>query len=404
MAHDNNGRIYIDPNGTGVEIADLQQVLRRGVSDLGLLCGDVEWDDTQTPAVLVPANKVNPWAKYKPIRSDKLGILTDSERELENYGLSIPSSGFSSINAMIAGLSNSDWTYLPPRGKGNGSGGSDEWFRIRDFEGYNQNADAPIYPIAEVTDLTSSESSMDAGLGFGRNIASQSGYLTLDDLRVDGHSVSDPFGEYYFGIALYYSDTVRYATTMSNKYGTIAPSLSEIGLSVVGVSVPGSGSRIYRAVPFFASIPFTSMPSNYAGSLYPLPFAECQLRITRIQDVWCSVLMYTLMGSETPLYYQYRIVNPTNSQRTFTVNVWALQSYNINDHYGAFVRQDAGVVVPAQDSVTSTLYTLTDGIRVRDILANAPFVGLECKVGDVLEASSISSVIVDADPLDPPSF
>lgn len=45
MAHQ-NGRIYIDTNTTphkGVEIADLQQVLGRGVNDLGLLCSDQEW-------------------------------------------------------------------------------------------------------------------------------------------------------------------------------------------------------------------------------------------------------------------------------------------------------------------------------------------------------------------------
>ena len=73
MAH-SNGRIYIDPNTTGVEIADLQQVLGRVTGDLGQLCSDQEWyldhidPVTQEPVYLLrPVNRINKWAKYKPV-------------------------------------------------------------------------------------------------------------------------------------------------------------------------------------------------------------------------------------------------------------------------------------------------------------------------------------------------
>lgn len=389
----NNNDVLVAPIGFG----DISSAIGQASLDLGTLCRSA---------------LINKWARCKPFRNSAAGFASEAARNLArqtaNYGLSVPSVGYSDINSMIAGLANSDWTYLQPRGIKNTAlnpTNSDELYRALDFDGYDNQATAPIYPIQSITDLTTSEASMDAGLGFGRNIASQTGYLTLADIHVDGHSISDSFGEYYFGICLYYSNTIRYATTMPGKYKEISASLSEIGLSVRGVSAPGSGqTRTYRAIPFFATIAFNSMPSNYAGTMFPMPFAECSVRITRTADVWCSVIMYTLSGSEVPLYYQYKITNPTTSARTYAVNVWALRSYNINDTYGGAVRQDTGTSVAAQNSYTSPLYTLTDGIRVRDILANASFAGVEIRVGEARQAQAISSIILDADPSDPPSI
>ena len=77
MAHDSEGRIFI--GNTGVEIADIKQVLGTSDNDIGLLCSDKTWDRTQTPWVLVDANLINKWAKYKPVRYDKRGILTGED-------------------------------------------------------------------------------------------------------------------------------------------------------------------------------------------------------------------------------------------------------------------------------------------------------------------------------------
>lgn len=384
---------------TPISIGDISQAVGLTSGDLGTLIVD---------------GLINKWAKWKPFRSSSPGFPFDrtlSTPELRspdraaaalnaNYGMSIPVTGYSTINQMIANLSAAEWTYLKPRG-----GNNNEPFRALDFDGYESGATPPITPLQSTTNINSSESTVNAGLGFTRNIASQTGYLTLDDLHINGHSISDSFGEYYFGICLYYSDTVRYASTMSDKYKTIQASLSEIGLSVRNVSVPGSGSRTYRAIPFFASIPFDTMPLNYQGSLYALPFAECSVVITRMQDVWCAVVMYTLMGDTSDkLYYQYKIVNPTTSARTYTANVWALRSYNINDTYGNAIRTDNSVSVAAGSSYTLPLQTITDGILVRDILSVCPAVGVEIKVGEVRSASAVSSIYVDADPSDPPTL
>lgn len=61
-----NGRIFITTTGGvtyGVEIADLQQVLGRGVNDLGLLYTDKEWSGSS----LVDVNRINPFSRKKPV-------------------------------------------------------------------------------------------------------------------------------------------------------------------------------------------------------------------------------------------------------------------------------------------------------------------------------------------------
>lgn len=174
MAH-SNGRIYIDPNSTGVEIADLQQVLGRSTGDLGQLCSDQEayidhyenegaqdYDPEDestwgTPVwALRPLNpgRINKWAKYKPIRSIEKAFVTLAQRIAAGHG-------FSQVSPLSWSVIQSNdlpdsFEYLPPRGMGAGLHGEDEWFRIFDFchiesdlsqldeDGYNHNALPPI--------------------------------------------------------------------------------------------------------------------------------------------------------------------------------------------------------------------------------------------------------------------
>lgn len=387
-----NGRIYIDTSTTpnkGVSIADIQTVLGTTLySDIG---------------GLIVNGDINRWAKYKPIRLNKLGLVTDGERLLENYGLTIPAAGYGSIDAMVADLLNADWTYLRPRGKGNGQGGSDEWFRIRDFEGYFHGAPAPLYPLADVNNTIATEDEVSVGIGFGRTIATDAGCLTLDDLRVDGHSISDTFSQFYFGFVLYNS-SYKYAATMQETYGNIVASFSEIGLNIQGVAAPlGNGqSRTFRVIPFFSTVPFTSFPSQFNGTLYPLPFAECSAIVTRsTQVINPSIIMWTLSGQSNPLYYQFKIYNSYQTAwENLTVNIWALNSYNINDTYGSAILTTT-VTVPANDSYTSAQLQITDNLLIYNILSNCPYVGIELRNGPRL-AYAISSIIIDADPYDPP--
>lgn len=386
-----NGRIFTQVSGGvqyGISIYDVQATIGSGSPDVGSLCRH---------------ENINKWAKYKPIRLNKLGLVTDSERLLENYGLTIPAAGYGSIDAMVADLANADWTYLRPRGKGNGQGGSNEWFRILDFDGYFHGAPAPLYPLADVNNITATEDTVSVGIGFGRTISTDAGCLTLDDLRVDGHSISDTFSQFYFGFVLY-NASYQYAATMQETYGNIVATFSEIGLNIQGVAAPlGNGqTRSFRVIPFFSTTPFTSFPSQFNGTLYPLPFAECSAIVTRsTQVIIPTVLMWTLSGQSNPLYYQFKIYNSYQTAwNNLTVNIWALRSYNINDTYGSAILTTT-VNVPANDSYTSARLEITDNLLIYNILANCPYVGIELRNGPRL-AYSVSSIIIDADPNDPP--
>ena len=167
MAHDNNGRIYIDTSTTpnkGVEISDLQQVLGRSVGDLGLLCSDQEWyldhidPVTLKPVYLTrPVNRINKWSKAKPLRDSNPGFnITDAGHEnggtVHGFAALVNPTDGIIIDGDIASVVEkydspavhaSLWEYLKPRGFASG-----EWFRILDFNGYNHNALCPVRSFA----------------------------------------------------------------------------------------------------------------------------------------------------------------------------------------------------------------------------------------------------------------
>ena len=151
-----SGRIYLVTSTNphqGVSIADVQQTLARGVNDLGLLCSDQEWDNTSQS--LRPANKINMWAKYRPIeKANFKGILTDAMRKTENWGIgNIPlwssetlanAANFWAKSSGVApdcGLKTAYWTKVLPSTQ----------YRLLDFastehigKGYWHGAEAPI--------------------------------------------------------------------------------------------------------------------------------------------------------------------------------------------------------------------------------------------------------------------
>ena len=139
MANDGN-RIYI--GATGVEIADVQAVLHLSNKDIGALI-------TQGASL----GRINKWAKCKPVRyytyanSQKVpypGLLTGDmwkgavlEQTNYNryYGIQVRVQGVSASMNTWPLLHDTSFEYFPPRGLS-----ESEFFRLRDFEEYRQNA------------------------------------------------------------------------------------------------------------------------------------------------------------------------------------------------------------------------------------------------------------------------
>ena len=95
-------------------------------SQLGGLLGVSRGSDGKYHiADLCTAGSINKWAKYKPIISSTVSNLSEDERHARNYGLRQGSDYY--------------FHYDKPAG-----GAEDEWFRLRDFNGYNHVAECPM--------------------------------------------------------------------------------------------------------------------------------------------------------------------------------------------------------------------------------------------------------------------
>lgn len=93
--------------------------------DIGLLC---------------TSPKINMWPKHKPVRFPSKGVLTDEMLRSANYGLDMAECFDSTAEGLIAKAISSmcSYTYLKPRGLD-----YDEPLRLRDFDGYRHDAQAP---------------------------------------------------------------------------------------------------------------------------------------------------------------------------------------------------------------------------------------------------------------------
>lgn len=191
MAHTST-RIYIDTSTTppsGVSVYDVQSVLAEQYSDVGNLC---------------ISQNINRWAKNKPVRSSALKVLTLADLQDVYFGLDVPIYGTGKITVIQSFLDAfaTAYAYLRPRGKGNGESGADEWFRLRDFDGYNSAAVAFTFP--EGSTLPHWYRYGDSGGGINFSIVLNSGIgldggIAASEWRLDG-STGTAFSDMYFGL------------------------------------------------------------------------------------------------------------------------------------------------------------------------------------------------------------
>lgn len=277
MSH-NNGKIYIDTSVTpnkGIDpIADVAYVLGRNTGDYGQLCGDVD-------NLGVRVNAINKWAKNKPVRHSSVAVLTSAQRISALHGLQLPR-----YNATDFKTHYSDaWGYLPPRGKGNGESGANEWLRIRDFDGYIHDTYPMLGPVS-ANGLTYGYYTIFNGylstprtqyiypgdlitfyLKCKEEAGDESGLLFPYDFYREQQSYDD-ISKYYIGIAIITgtSNPTLWVITGDQMLSHITPGDTEAFLSanVPNSITPGAGARI---IPFLASNQYPSW-DNAPGNGY----------------------------------------------------------------------------------------------------------------------------------------
>lgn len=319
-----NGIISINTNTTphqGVSIADVQKALGRGTGDLGLLCSDQEWySDTNQNEALRRANKINKWAKYKPYRSSSL-VSTDSGDEgriAKHYGLSVdafeslgsPSTANSFLAKLVAG--ELDWVYLPPRGKGGGTAGANEWFRLLDFNGYNHNAEAPVGDV--ITGIPISANG-DASINWDLNTTPATGSITLGDLYIGNTALTS----YYLGVLLYQSGSI-YGTTYHIVTSTTTLGQGDVTIQLTNATALAGTWEVY---PFFSSVQIAFDASLTTGSYVSAGWGKMGEQITfRLVSDSLSVYVYgTWNATHTAFSYFIEAYNDDSVSKTVTPTI-----------------------------------------------------------------------------------
>lgn len=283
------GRIFIDTSTTpykGVEIADLQRVLGRGTGDLGLLCSDQEWYDTGVldgqgnPVYsLRPVNRINKWAKFKPTRMAGLNPTDSWKGQQKNvYGSTGYSNGigfvvYESLNDLRASANGIGWNYEPPRGKGNGDQGTDEWFRLLDFNGYKHNVESPFRSLGSPGDTYTAEEETFIAADFMFD-TEDSGALDLSDFSL--------FNNWYFGVAVFCNSNPNLCgrgTAVSPLSYKLTDNYSACKVTML---LPARAVPECTLVPFFTNTAITwGQSGEPAGNhrYVPLPFGSIQISV-----------------------------------------------------------------------------------------------------------------------------
>ena len=250
MAHDSgNNRIFV--GATGVEVPDINAVTGTVGNDIGEVIEDG-----------VSRGLFNKWPKFKPVRSSLLKIMTLADMQDVYFGLDVPIYGSGHITVISDFLDAfaTSYAYLPPRG---GSRTPKEWYRHRDFEGYDKRA----VPFASASGSHFPTRYMYGTTGAGGvdfDLALNSGTGLRDGISVSewklGGSEGTAFSSLYFGLLFVHG-------TDAPKIITASSVISSNGLNIHIGETGGQGlnglntSYTYTVYPILCSAAHTSMGS-----------------------------------------------------------------------------------------------------------------------------------------------
>lgn len=225
-----------------VSISNVKETLGESSNSLGNLC---------------ISDRVNMWAKYKPVRLAEFSTVGNSQwyrgddldcgiQVISNYG---------SVISMVADAKEDkieNWIYKKPRG------GEKEPFRLGDFNKYYHNSQTPLVWGGQTeTGITNAYATI-----YFDSQGSSDVELTFNDIYLNGNS----FGDLYFGIAIY-NDSNQFVGCQTQPFRQ-TNNFGVTNIFIAGSNITGS----YRVIPFFSTTPVNTTGA-ILGTIYPLPFA-----------------------------------------------------------------------------------------------------------------------------------
>lgn len=275
MGH-NNGIITKPINVRG----DIAYVLGRSTGDVGQLCGDVD-------SVGAAVDVIKKFCWYKPIRQSSPGFdISTKSAGSDDLNGDMPVGAFW-IGALEMPFANSlgtitstttsgvtkrvpstdtffyklqrgllDWLYQKPRGVGGGPSGADEWYRIKDFNGYNHNCVSPLPTSPSGIRVVSDTGNVT--IQFSIPSANASNNMTLATMHVPATMVGTrpALSDFYGGLLFYKSDySDCFWQTATAKLGTSSTESTNKKISLTGLAADKIGS--WRVRPFLSLNPLT---------------------------------------------------------------------------------------------------------------------------------------------------
>ena len=276
MPHDNQGRIYIDTQtGKGIDVrGDIAYVLGRSTWDIGLLCSDQEWYTNGSTQALRRVNKINKWAKYKPVILSDISTISQMNATTKRWNNNATwwrgrsgLCGFENIRvfnefgdpfslrddvfAKLLYNLQLPWDYVPP---------TNTPFRAFDFLQYYG---AAIQPFAELQQTDIPVQSGVVTIPFDLPTL-DSDNLALSDLIIAEVNPNKPLSQWYLG-----------GLFVNGSNFVVALSSNPMGASDLQIVIDDSDTvhqlqgKTWNFVPFFAentSNPITST-SNFFISM-----------------------------------------------------------------------------------------------------------------------------------------
>lgn len=234
---------------------------------------------------VITNGQIEPWAKYKPVKRNKLSALTEADRAAANYGLvpkatavatTAPHELFQHYNGDMNG-----WVYDKPRG-----GIYEEWFRLLDFDGYTANPDKPIrnYSAAPAIQIDALPTTVPMA-SFTGMIKTNSKSIELAEIqKILSDNASQP-ENIYFGLALFKGSGQAPTASTPCEIKTSPNPIAKNSQGIYGgcsvdfdiSNFPGSMKGLWTAIPFFAKTAISQRGIWSGGQanakFYTIPYA-----------------------------------------------------------------------------------------------------------------------------------
>ena len=217
------------PN-TNISVAMVKAELGASTNDVGALCTHPN---------------INKWSRWKPVRSNKVTGLVETDLENAQFGFDFPAA----INAGVSVLSQ-NWVYDKPRGLAHNEG-----YRLGDFRNYNHQAGIP-FTISIPDTFLANASSPSIGIC---SVVSTDNDISLNDL----------LGDRYLGAMVFPTGSTgeAYYKTTDVAGGVGLPATMKISLKDCPHATAGNNISVYLFTSFSPIHEWIKLPYEVLSSL-----------------------------------------------------------------------------------------------------------------------------------------